>query len=76
MAVSANPSILCAIDFSDSSLQALQWAIPEAQKHNYHISVLYPYRLDQIRKKEDVLQSKKAMDVEAVEKFEPVKYDC
>lgn len=70
MATTANPSILCAIDFSDSSLQALMWAIPEAQKHNYHISVLYPYRLDQIRKKEDVVKSKKEMDVDAVEKFD------
>ncbi len=70
MVPSASPSILCVIDFSDSSLQALQWAIPEAQKHALHISVLYPYRLDQLKRREDAVQSKKAMDMDADEKFE------
>ncbi len=70
MVSSSSPSILCVIDFSDSSLQALRWAIPEAQKHSYHISVLYPYRLDQPKQREEVVQSKKAMDADAVEKFD------
>ncbi len=70
MVTSANLSILCVIDFSDSSLEALQWAIPEAQEHALHISVLYPYRLDQVKRRGDVFQSKKEMDMDAVEKFE------
>ena len=63
-------SILCVVDFSDPSLQELKWAIPEAQRHRFHISVLHPYRLNQHRKKEHVVQSKKDMDRVAVSAFE------
>ena len=70
MPSAAKPSILCVIDFSDSSQGAIEWSIPEARKHNLHISILYPYRLDQLRKRDDVVQSKKAIDLEALEKFE------
>jgi nucleotide-binding universal stress UspA family protein len=66
----ATSSILCVIDFSDASLQAIQWSIPEAGRNSLHISILYTYRLDQLRKRDNVVQSKKAMDTEAVEKFE------
>jgi nucleotide-binding universal stress UspA family protein len=55
-------------DFSDSSLRALQWAIPEAAHRHLHLSVLYAYRLDQARKV--TVMSKKDMDGEAAEKFE------
>ena len=70
MPSAAPPSILCVIDFSDSSLRAIEWSIPEARRHNLHISILYPYRLDQLRKRDEVVQSKKAIDLEALEKFE------
>lgn len=66
----AAPSLLYITDFSDASIQALHWAIPEAQKHHLHISVLYPYRLDQVRKKDNAILSKKDMDLDASEKFE------
>ena len=42
----------------------------EALKHHLHISVLYPYRLDQVRKKENAILSKKDLDLDASEKFE------
>lgn len=51
-------------------MEALHWAIPEAQKHHLHISVLYPYRLDQVRKKDNAILSKKDMDRDAAEKFD------
>jgi hypothetical protein len=70
MAVSAAPSLLYITDFSDASFQALRWAIREAQEHHLHVSVLYPYRLDQVRKKDSAILSKKDMDRDASEKFE------
>ena len=69
MAAQASPSILFVTDFSESSILALRWAIQEAQKHRLHLSVLYPYRLDQVRKKDNVMLSKKDMDQDAAEKF-------
>lgn len=69
MAASATPSLLYVTDFSDSSMSALEWAITEALRHNLHISVLYPYRLDQVKKKENGIQSKKELELEAAEKF-------
>lgn len=65
-----NKSILCVIDFSDASLQAIRWAIPEAKEHSMHMSILYPYRLDQLQKKGNVVSSKKAIEEEAFSKFE------
>lgn len=70
MPAPANPSLLFVTDFSDSSLEALRWAIPEAQHHQLHFSVLYPYRLDQDRRKDNAILTKKDMEREATEKFE------
>lgn len=69
MAASSTPTLLFVTNFSDSSAEAMQWAIPEAVKRNLHFSVLYPYRLDQLKKK-DSIQSKKELEREAIEKFE------
>ena len=68
----ASSSILCVIDLSDSSLQAVQWAIPLALKEGMHISVLHPYRLNQLKKKQDAVQSKNEIDREASDKFRKV----
>lgn len=35
-----------------------------------HFSVLYPYRLDQVRKKDNAVMTKQDMDRDASEKFE------
>lgn len=68
---SASPSILLFVtDFSDSSLQALQWAIAEAEHKDLRLSVLYPYRLDQVRKEDNTVMSKRDLDLEATKKFE------
>jgi nucleotide-binding universal stress UspA family protein len=65
-------SVLVVTDFSDSSLQAFQWAIPEAQIRRLSISVLYPYRLDSLRHQDNPPTSKKELDHEARLKFEQV----
>lgn len=70
MPASTPPALLFVTDFSDTSVQALKWAISEAQHHHLHLSVLYPYRLDQERRKDNVVLSKKALETDAAEKFE------
>lgn len=70
MAAPASSTLLFVTDFSDSSLEALGWAIPEARQRSLHISVLYPYRLDQVRRKDNAILTKKDMEHEAMEKFE------
>lgn len=70
MATANTPTLLFVTDFSDSSVHAMHWAMPEAQKHNLHLAVLYPYRLDKVHRKENSIQSKKELEREATEKFE------
>lgn len=67
-------SILCAIDFSESSLNALKWAAEFSAKFNSHLTVLYPYRLLQISK-EDVMELKKKNVELATRKFEALEND-
>jgi len=56
--------ILCTIDFSDSSIQALRWAIMTAQQQKAHLTILYVYRLTKPEKGE-VIEMKKKIEVEA-----------
>ena len=37
--------ILCTIDFSESSLHALRWAVSLARQFDGHLTILYTYRL-------------------------------
>jgi nucleotide-binding universal stress UspA family protein len=37
--------ILCTIDFSESSKEALEWAVAMAKELNLHLTILYAYRL-------------------------------
>jgi nucleotide-binding universal stress UspA family protein len=67
-------SILCAIDFSESSLNALKWAADLSAKFNTHLTVLYPYRLLQTGK-EDVVEIKKKNVELATRKFEVLEGD-
>ena len=62
-------TILCPIDFSESSIHALKWAAELSAQYNCHLTVLYPYRLLQAGK-EDVLQVKKKNEDSALQKFE------
>jgi nucleotide-binding universal stress UspA family protein len=67
-------SILCAIDFSESSLNALKWAAEFSAKFNSHLTVLYPYRLLQTSK-EDVVELKRKNVELATRKFEALEND-
>lgn len=68
---SANASSLLVVtDFSDSSLQAFQWAITEAKMRKLLISVLFPYRFDPQHMKKDTPTSKKELERQAMQKFE------
>ena len=62
-------SILCVLDLSDSSLQALEWAIKVALRHDMRISVLHPYRLIQLGNKQDPVLLKKEIDKVASDNF-------
>lgn len=61
-------TILCTIDFSDSSRHALQWAIVISRELKTHLTILYTYRLSIVQKHE-VLQMKKKLEEEAIEIF-------
>ena len=62
-------SILCPIDFTDSSARALKWAVDLSAQFNCHLTVLYPYRLLHATKG-DVTQLKQKNEEQAVKKFE------
>ena len=70
----APPSILSIIDFSESSKDALKWAIGMAEKLNVHLMILHPYRLNQIEKKEDMVGVKKKIDNAATKNFEEISF--
>src|SRR5579859_1830936 len=63
-------SILCVIDFSESSVKALKWAGMMAIRLNAHLTIVHPYRLNQLKKKEDIVIMKKNIDIDAVKNFE------
>src|SRR5690242_3681315 len=60
--------ILCVVDFSDSSKEALRWAIQLAQELNTHLTVLYTYRFLQPFSGE-ALEMKKEIEDDAAKKF-------
>lgn len=41
----ASNRVLCAVDFSESSLHALRWAVSLARQYDEHLTILYTYRL-------------------------------
>lgn len=62
-------SILCTIDFSRSSHEAVLWAVQLARQLNAHLTVLYTYRLIQYRSGE-ALQLKRDIEASASHQFE------
>lgn len=63
-----NKTILCPIDFSESSAVALKWAAELSSRLNYHLTILYPYRLIQLPN-DDAIQIKKKNEEHASKKF-------
>jgi nucleotide-binding universal stress UspA family protein len=61
--------ILCAIDFSESSVNALQWASKIAKGSNSSLAVLYSYRLLQTGKLNDIVSFRKNTEAECKKKF-------
>ncbi|HEX8060325.1 MAG TPA: universal stress protein [Cyclobacteriaceae bacterium] len=62
-------AILCVIDFSEASKDALLAAVNIADETKSSLTVLYPYRLNQPRNVTDVTQWKKSIDVDATNNF-------
>lgn len=60
-------AILYATDFSDSSNEALEWAIRLAKEQNSHLTILYTYRL--LKQNGEVLFIKKKMEDEGLRNF-------
>lgn len=65
-------SILCIIDFSESSTKALVWATGIAADLSAHLIIVHPHRLNQLVKNEDRVLAKKKMDIEATKNFEEI----
>jgi len=61
-------SILCTVDFSRSSREALLWAVHLARQLNAHVRILYTYRLIQYRAGE-ALQLKLEIEESALQQY-------
>ena len=59
--------ILCTIDFSEASKNALRWSIDLAKRLESHVTVLYTYRLN--KQNEAAIPMKKKMEAEAQSNF-------
>jgi hypothetical protein len=80
-----HPSVLCLIDFSEASRQTLKWAAEEAWRKDTQLTVLYPYRLTQLKGRDGLSKLRQGLDTEAIFNFEkiaketleeiPVKYE-
>lgn len=68
-------SILCLIDFSEDSIQALRWTAELAMKLHAHLTIVHPYRLMHTDKKDDTVQAKKELDIKASKNFEKIAVD-
>lgn len=67
-----NKTILCAIDFSESSLQALRWTMKLAQLTQAQVTVLFCYRLIAAVDDAETLYLKKNMENDALKKFKEI----
>lgn len=62
-------SILCVIDFSEASKDALQAAINVAGSTKSRLTILYPYRLNQPRNVSNIADWKRSIDADATSNF-------
>jgi len=68
-------SVLCVIDFSDSSKKALQWAVCKACTMNTHLTILHPFRLIPLKNGESVLSMKQKIEDDALRNFQNLEKD-
>lgn len=68
-------TILCTIDFSQSTRQSITWAVALATQLRAHLSILYTYRLNQARAGE-IITMKKVIEEEARQKFAELEKEC
>jgi hypothetical protein len=61
--------ILCAIDFSESSVPAIQWAFKVAKGSDTILAVMYSYRLLQTGKLNDIVSFKRKTEEDSRRKF-------
>jgi hypothetical protein len=64
--------ILCAVDFSDSSIDALRWAVELARRTGSKLTIMFCYRLITGIHNEGTIDLKKSMEHEAWSKFNEV----
>lgn len=64
--------VLCVIDFSESSKEALKSAIFLADQYKTPLTVLYPYRLTQVDINGDMSSTRRSMDQAANESFKKI----
>jgi hypothetical protein len=51
-------------------MHTLKWTASMALKLNIHLTIIHPYRLNQMKKKEDMVLAKKTIEIEARQNFE------
>lgn len=62
-------AVLSIIDFTEPSMESLKWASQTASKLQSHLTILYPYRLTELSRFEDVSSVKKNLDKQALKSF-------
>ena len=68
----AMKTILCAIDFSESSLHTLKYTMSMAQLYHAQVTVLYCYRLISADKEGESLYMKRDMEAKSLEQFKEI----
>ena len=68
-------TILCAVDFSESSLHALRWAMAAAKVHKAEVIFLFCYRLIATGDEVESLNMKRDIETKAVEQFHEIEME-
>ena len=63
-------TILCAIDFSESSVSALKWAMLAARLYQAQVTILFCYRLIAPNDEGELQNMKRDMEAKAMEQFQ------
>ena len=65
-------SILCFIDFSETSAKTLEWTVNMALTLHAHVTIVHPYRLNNSNLKADMVLVNKRIVLEAAENFDKI----